>query len=45
MPRIDILREHFNLKPHNGLIWDVYRFQNLNFFMDLARRGRIEEAA
>lgn len=45
MPRIDILRERLNLKPHNGLIWDVYRFQNLNFFMELARRARVEEAA
>jgi DNA invertase Pin-like site-specific DNA recombinase len=45
MPRADILRYRLNLKPHNGLIWDVYRFQNLNFFMELARRGRIEEAA
>ena len=45
MPRIDVLRERLNLKPHNGLIWDVYRFQNLNFFMELAKRARIEEAA
>jgi len=45
VPRTDILRERLNLKPHNGLIWDVYRFQNLNFFMELARRERIEEAA
>jgi hypothetical protein len=45
MPRVDVLRERLNLKPHNGLIWDVYRFQNLNFFMELARRGRVEEAA
>jgi hypothetical protein len=45
MPRIDVLHERLNLKPHNGLIWDVYRFQNLNFFMELARRARIEEAA
>jgi len=45
MPRIDILRDRLNLKAHNGLIWDVYRFQNLNFFMELARRRRIEEAA
>jgi DNA invertase Pin-like site-specific DNA recombinase len=45
MPRIDVLRERLNLKPHNGLIWDVYRFQNLNFFMELARRARVEEAA
>ena len=34
-----------NLKPYNGLIWDVYRFQNLNFFMELARREKVEEAA
>ena len=45
MPRTDILRERLNLKPHNGLIWDVYRFQNLNFFMELARRESIEDAA
>lgn len=45
MPRIDVLRERLNLKSHNGLIWDVYRFQNLNFFMELARRTRLEEAA
>ena len=45
MPRIDVLRERLNLKPHNSLIWDVYRFQNLNFFMELARRTRLEEAA
>lgn len=45
MPRTDVLRERLNLKPHNGLIWDVYRFQNLNFFMELARRERIEAAA
>jgi DNA invertase Pin-like site-specific DNA recombinase len=45
MPRVDVLRERLNLKPHNGLIWDVYRFQNLNFFMELARREKVEEAA
>jgi hypothetical protein len=33
------------IKHHNGLIWDVYRFENLNFFMDLAKRARVEEAA
>jgi hypothetical protein len=45
MPRIDVLQERMNLKRHNGLIWDVYRFENLNFFMDLAKRARVEEAA
>ena len=45
MPRTDILRERLNLKPHNGLICDVYRFQNLKFFVELARREPIEEAA
>ena len=44
MPRIDVLRERLNLKPHNGLIWDVYRFHNLNFFMELAKRARVEAA-
>lgn len=45
MPRIDVLREQLNLKPHNGLIWDVYRFHNLNFFMELAQRASVEDAA
>jgi hypothetical protein len=45
MPRIDVLRERLNLKPHNGLIWDVYRFQNLNFFMELAQRAKVQAAA
>jgi DNA invertase Pin-like site-specific DNA recombinase len=45
MPRIDVLQERMNLKQHNGLIWDVYRFENLNFFMDLAKRAQVEEAA
>jgi len=45
MPRIDVLRERLNLKPHNGLIRDVDRFQNLNFFMELASRAQVEEAA
>ena len=45
MPRIDVLQQRMNLKHHNGLMWDVYRFENLNFFMDLAKRARVEEAA
>jgi DNA invertase Pin-like site-specific DNA recombinase len=45
MPRSDVLQERLHLKRHNGLIWDVYRFENLNFFMELARRIRLEEAA
>lgn len=45
MPRCDVLQERMRLKRHNGLVWDVYRFDNLNFFMDLARRASLEEAA
>lgn len=45
MPRSDVLQERMRLKRHNGLVWDVYRFDNLNFFMDLARRAPLEEAA
>ena len=42
LPRVDVLVERLNLRPENGLILDVYRFNNLNFFMEIAQRVRVE---
>jgi hypothetical protein len=44
LPRVDVLMERLNLRAENGLILDVYRFNNLNFFMEIAQRVRVEEA-
>jgi DNA invertase Pin-like site-specific DNA recombinase len=43
LPRVDALSARLNLRPDNGLILDVYRFTNLNFFMEMAQRVRMEE--
>jgi len=45
LPRLDVLAERLNLRPENGLVLDVYRFNNLNFFMEMAERVHIEGAA
>jgi hypothetical protein len=42
LPRIDVLTERLNLQPENGLVLDVYRFNNLNFFLEMAQRVRLE---
>jgi DNA invertase Pin-like site-specific DNA recombinase len=42
LPRLDVLTERLSLRPDNGLIMDVYRFNNLNFFMEMAQRARME---
>jgi DNA invertase Pin-like site-specific DNA recombinase len=44
-PRLDVLTERLSLKPENGLVLDVHRFNNLNFFMEMAERARIERTA
>ncbi len=36
LPRLDVLAERLTFKPENGLVLDVYRFNNLNFFMEMA---------
>jgi DNA invertase Pin-like site-specific DNA recombinase len=41
LPRLDVLTERLSLRPENGLILDVYRFSNLSFFMEMARRVRV----
>jgi DNA invertase Pin-like site-specific DNA recombinase len=45
LPRLDALAERLSLRPDNGLIMDVYRFNNLNFFMEMAQRVRMEGTA
>lgn len=44
LPRLDVLAERLCLRPENGLILDVYRFNNLNFFMEMAQRAQVEGA-
>jgi len=45
LPGIDALAERVRLAPENGLLLDVYRFEDLSFFFKLAHRQTIEEAA
>ncbi len=45
LPRLDILMDRLRLRSENGLVLDVYRFNNLNFFMEIAQRTRLEEVA
>jgi DNA invertase Pin-like site-specific DNA recombinase len=44
-PRIEALAEKIRLAGENGILLDVYRFENLDFFLSMARRVSIEEAA
>ena len=44
LPRLDVLTEYLTLRSENGLILDVYRFNNLNFFMEMARRAMVGAA-
>jgi hypothetical protein len=41
LPRVDILWEKLRLLPDNGVVLDLYRFENLNFFMRFAQRTRV----
>lgn len=44
LPRLDVLTERLVFRPENGLVLDVFRFSNLNFFMEMAQRARVESA-
>ncbi|MGD0939586.1 MAG: hypothetical protein ABR905_07715 [Terracidiphilus sp.] len=44
-PRVDVLWQRLRLRPENGVVLDLYRFENLNFFERLARTISVEEAA
>jgi hypothetical protein len=45
LPNLDRLSEKLSLASENPYNLDVYRFENLNFFMSLGRRVVIREAA
>ena len=45
LPLIDIACPKLRLGESNGAELDTYRFNSLDFFMDMALRERIEEAA
>lgn len=45
LPGMCDLSTKLRLAPHNGLLLDVYRFENLNFFVRMARRVALGEAA
>lgn len=42
-PKIETLTAQFRLSGENGIRLDSYRFDNLDFFLSMARRMRIEE--
>jgi DNA invertase Pin-like site-specific DNA recombinase len=42
-PKIETLTAHVRLAGENGIKLDSYRFDNLDFFLGMARRVRIEE--
>jgi hypothetical protein len=45
VPGMDRLSERLRLSPDNGIVLDVYRFENLNFFVSMARRVAIGDPA
>jgi hypothetical protein len=45
LPSIDALAESIRLAPENGLLLDVYRFEDLSVFYGLAHRRVVEEVA
>ena len=44
-PKIETLTAKIRLAGENGIPLDVYRFENLDFFLSMARRVSIEERA
>ena len=45
LPSMDALVDKLRLAHENGIVLDVYRFENLNFLISMARRVAIQEAA
>jgi hypothetical protein len=45
LPRIDLLWKRLSLAPENGVLLDLYRFDTLNMFLNLAKRIPLEETA
>lgn len=45
LPILDCLEEKIRFAPANGIVLDVYRFEDLTFFKHLAMRRTVEEVA
>jgi DNA invertase Pin-like site-specific DNA recombinase len=45
LPAIDMTWENLRLAEENGVYLDVYRFETLDYFLGMAKRAKIEEAA
>jgi DNA invertase Pin-like site-specific DNA recombinase len=45
LPRLDLTFERLKLAEDNPIGLETYRFDNLNFFVGMARRARVAEAA
>jgi DNA invertase Pin-like site-specific DNA recombinase len=45
LPAIDMTWEHLRIAEENGVYLDSYRFETLDFFLGMAERIKLEEAA
>jgi DNA invertase Pin-like site-specific DNA recombinase len=45
LPRIDLLWKRLSLAPENGVLLDLYRFDTLKVFINLAKRLPLEDVA
>jgi hypothetical protein len=45
LPSIDLLWKRLSLAPDNGVLLDLYRFDNLDLFLNLAKRVALEDVA
>ena len=45
LPGIDMTWENLRLAEENGVYLDAYRFETLDYFLGMAKRVKIQEAA
>lgn len=45
LPRLEIMETDLRLKEDNGIFWDTYRFDTMDYFFRLAARTSIRRAA
>ena len=45
LPAVDMTWEHLRVAEHNGIYLDVYRFDTLDYFLGMAERIKLQEAA
>ena len=45
LPALDMTWENLRMAEENGVYLDAYRFEDLDYFMGMVQRTRIEEAA